>query len=222
MDRLHDTKFLVVTYVAVVLDPRYKLKYVNWSLEEMYPIGDIACDLKKKLKATLTRLYDFYLEKDPMHARSSSSNKNHNKRKVNVNLIIQEKRMLKYKAHLEDEKTGEVSELERYLSDNQEPSYESFDLLDWWKTNGAKYKILGKIARDVLAVPVSTVASKSAFSTGGRVLDSFRSSLSPKTVQALICTQNWIRGVFNKNAKVGYEDVLKEIEELDEIENGKF
>ena len=69
---------------------------------------------------------------------------------------------------------------------------------------------------------VSTVVSESAFSTGGRVLDSFRSSLSPKTVQALICTQNWIRGVFNKNAKVGYEDVLKEIEDLDEIENGKF
>nr|KAJ0220748.1 hypothetical protein LSAT_V11C200075940 [Lactuca sativa] len=88
--------------------------------------------------------------------------------------------MLKYKVHLEDEKTGEVSELERYLSDNQEPSYESFDLLDWWKTNEAKYKILGKIARDVLVVPVSTVALKSAFSTGGRVLDSFRSSLFPK------------------------------------------
>ena len=74
----------------------------------MYPIGDIACDLKKKLKASLTRLYDFYLEKDPMHARSSSSNKNHNKRKVNENLSIQEKRMLKYKAHLEDEKNRRI------------------------------------------------------------------------------------------------------------------
>ncbi|CAH1423154.1 unnamed protein product [Lactuca virosa] len=154
-----------------------------------------------------------------MHAKNSSSNKNHNKRKVNENLSIQEKRMLKYKAHLEDEKIGELSELERYLSDNQEPSYEYFDLLDWWKTNKAKYKILGKIARDVLAVPVSTVASESAFSTRGRLLDSFRSSLSPKTVQALVCTQNWIRGVFNKTAKVCYEDVLKEIEDLEEIES---
>lgn len=49
------------------------------------------------------------------------------------------------------------------------------------------------MARDVLAIQVSTVASESAFSTGGRVLDPFRSSLNPVMVQALICCQNWIR-----------------------------
>ena len=50
-----------------------------------------------------------------------------------------------------------------------------------------------KIARDVLAVPVSTVSYESEFSTGRRIFYSFRSSLTPKTVEALICTQNWIR-----------------------------
>ncbi|KAA0025770.1 zinc finger BED domain-containing protein RICESLEEPER 3-like [Cucumis melo var. makuwa] len=39
---------------------------------------------------------------------------------------------------------------------------------------------------------VSTVASESAFSTGGCVVDSSRCSLAPKTVEALICTQNWL------------------------------
>lgn len=48
------------------------------------------------------------------------------------------------------------------------------------------------IARDVLASPVSTVSSESAFSTGGRVLDTFRSSLSAKMVEALICAQSWL------------------------------
>ncbi|CAL1407401.1 unnamed protein product [Linum trigynum] len=34
-------------------------------------------------------------------------------------------------------------------------------------------------------------AFESAFSTGGRVLDSFRTSLSPEVVEALICCEDW-------------------------------
>ncbi|CAI0474514.1 unnamed protein product [Linum tenue] len=56
-----------------------------------------------------------------------------------------------------------------------------------------KYPTICEMARDILAVPISTVASESAFSTGGRVLDSFRTSLSPEVVEALICCEDWIR-----------------------------
>ena len=42
-------------------------------------------------------------------------------------------------------------------------------------------------------MPISTVASESAFSTGGRVIDKYRSSLNPETAEALICAQDWIR-----------------------------
>ena len=41
------------------------------------------------------------------------------------------------------------------------------------------------MARDVLAVPISTVASESAFSIGGRTLDSFRTSLTPKVIDLI-------------------------------------
>ncbi|XP_041017992.1 uncharacterized protein LOC121260223 [Juglans microcarpa x Juglans regia] len=60
----------------------------------------------------------------------------------------------------------------------------------------------------------NTVASESTFSTGGRVLDSFRSSLAPATVEALICTQNWIKGT-----PIHVSDVLK-YEEADVKEEG--
>ena len=46
---------------------------------------------------------------------------------------------------------------------------------------------------DVLGSPMSTASSEQAFSTSGQVLDSFRSSLDPKSVQALICAQSWLR-----------------------------
>lgn len=68
-----------------------------------------------------------------------------------------------------------------------------FDILGWWKCNESKYPILAKVARDVLAIPVSTVASEFAFSTGGRVVDPHRSSLDPESIEALICAQDWIR-----------------------------
>ncbi|WOH08570.1 hypothetical protein DCAR_0728013 [Daucus carota subsp. sativus] len=42
-------------------------------------------------------------------------------------------------------------------------------------------------------MPVSSVASEVAFSTGGRTIDAYRSSLSPKIVESLVCSQDWLR-----------------------------
>ena len=53
---------------------------------------------------------------------------------------------------------------------------------------------LWKMAKKFLIVPATSVSSESTFSTGGRTLDDYRSSLSPSTVEALICASSWIRG----------------------------
>ena len=51
------------------------------------------------------------------------------------------------------------------------------------------------MARDVLAVFVSTIASELTFSIEGHILDLFRSSLSPLMVQNLVCAQNWLQAL---------------------------
>ncbi|KAF5445187.1 hypothetical protein F2P56_034255 [Juglans regia] len=87
--------------------------------------------------------------------------------------------------------TKAQSEIDRYLAAELEPFSRDFDILSWWRVEGVKYFVLGGIARSILVVSISTVASELIFSTRGRVLDSFRNSLAPTTMKALICTQNW-------------------------------
>ena len=51
--------------------------------------------------------------------------------------------------------------------------------------NGHHFLIVSCMTRDILAIPLSTVASESACSAGGRHLDPFRSSLTPKVTHLI-------------------------------------
>ena len=74
-------------------------------------------------------------------------------------------------------------ELDQYFHDRCEADTKEFDILAWWKSNASNYPILTEITHDILAIHISFIASESTFSTGGYVLDSFRSSLSPIIVK---------------------------------------
>ncbi|XP_055812817.1 uncharacterized protein LOC129882518 isoform X2 [Solanum dulcamara] len=81
--------------------------------------------------------------------------------------------------------SGSKSELDRYLAEDIESDSDGFDILMWWKVHEAKFPIFAEMARDVLAILISSVASEYAFCTGGRILDPFRSSLTPKLCNLL-------------------------------------
>ena len=83
----------------------------------------------------------------------------------------------RFKQHLADGESVEYkSELDRYLLESsKDPDVEDFDILMWWRINSSRYRVLSQIVRDVLAIPVSTVASEFVFSMERRVLDLFRS-----------------------------------------------
>ncbi|KAM3284668.1 hypothetical protein P3S67_023467 [Capsicum chacoense] len=69
------------------------------------------------------------------------------------------------------------------------------------------------MAREVLSIPISRVASECAFSTDGRILDSFRSSLTPKLVQILVCLQDWIR---SESQPISIEEDIDVLEKLEQ------
>ena len=95
-----------------------------------------------------------------------------------------------------------------------------FDILLWWMVNSLNYLILANIARDVLAVLVSTVVSESAFSTGGRILDQYRSSLTLDRVEALILTQNWLQSSLFLDATTNLNQLVQENEFMDQLSEG--
>ena len=118
---------------------------------------------------------------------------------------------------MEDEDANSVdTEVDIYLLESRIKREENFDILDWWKGNSSRYKVLSKVARDLLAIPVSTVASESTFSTSRRVIDPFRSMLAPTIVEALVCAQNWLR------SKAINIDLQSYLEDIVNVEKGSF
>ncbi|XP_071707463.1 zinc finger BED domain-containing protein RICESLEEPER 2-like [Rutidosis leptorrhynchoides] len=166
-------------FVAVVLDPRYKKQYVDWSFEKMYGINDVSNKMKKSVTKILKNMFDHYSAQDS---------------------------------------EGEKYELDKYLKEERVSMDGDFDLLVWWKLNSTKYKVLSQVAKDVLAIPVSTVSSQSVFKTGGRVLSTFKSSLTLKMVQSLICSQNWLKSKVTQE-RVDIQGALQDIEDLEDIDN---
>jgi hypothetical protein len=151
----------------------------------------------------LNRLWDQY---NLFHREDGSSNFDEGKKSStpifsNVDdedLEDQDVKFLKmFSQHQEENDLEGKSEVNRYLSNRCEAATQDFNILFWWKVNIPKYPILAEVARDVLAILIFTVASESTFSNEGRILDSFRSSLSSFTVEALICTQDWLKSCPN-------------------------
>jgi len=81
-------------------------------------------------------------------------------------------------------------ELDLYLTETPlEPKYFSkLDVLSYWKDCQERYPNICRLACKVLSIPITTVASESAFSVGSHVLNKYRSNLLPNNVQAQILT----------------------------------
>ncbi|KAG5553162.1 hypothetical protein RHGRI_011134 [Rhododendron griersonianum] len=178
---------------------------------------EVAEGMEKRVKGVLDKLYDAYANDGEVRVQVASATPS-----VVMDEDCDDRLTLasEFDTYLEQEYSSVCSlEVDKYLNDLYErKDIPDFDVLLWWKNNSNKYPILSQLAHDVLAMPVSTVASKSAFSTGGRVLDPFRSSLSPSMVETLVCTQNWLLStvpISLRQAMDKVEDLEREILEND-------
>nr|KAJ0212607.1 hypothetical protein LSAT_V11C400199540 [Lactuca sativa] len=193
-DNLDNMNLLL--HIALVLDPRNKMFFLDYCLGLIYGTNsEKRNEVNQRVLETLKELFIQYKKmtvKENEKNTIGSSTATTASFSSFVDLDLDDG----YAKYLENRGKGiNNTELDIYLADTTEKKMkgDNFDVLSWWNRNSGKYPILSKIAKDVLGMPISTVASESAFSTGGRVIDKFRSSLTPKTVEALICTQDWLR-----------------------------
>ncbi|GKB98492.1 zinc finger BED domain-containing protein RICESLEEPER 2 [Tanacetum coccineum] len=72
----------------------------------------------------------------------------------------------------------------------EQEEFNNFDILSWWKGRQTQFPVLSIMARDLLSVQASTVASESAFSLSGRVLSIRRTKLTPASLEMCICLKD--------------------------------
>ncbi|WCJ20036.1 Zinc finger BED domain-containing protein RICESLEEPER 2 [Euphorbia peplus] len=175
--------------VAIVLDPRFKLMLLEFYFPRLF--GAQAKDEIQKVKDLCFELLFEYSEKAKLLAFNSSQSSSILTQSSNT----QEDHLSQFDMFVAShgcQKENNVKiELDLYLQEGVIPRTIDFDILSWWK-NAYGYPTLKLLARDILAIPVSTVASESAFSTSGRFISPHRSKLTPELLEAFVCAQNWI------------------------------
>ncbi|KAF7832365.1 zinc finger BED domain-containing protein DAYSLEEPER-like isoform X1 [Senna tora] len=180
-------EYSLVLCCATVMDPRYKLRYLDYCYKNVYG----TTNRLGVVSDTLNNLYDEYERQatfaPPMTSVScSASNYLY---ETNDDSSDQE-----YEDFLKSRSSqSEKTELAQYLHERNLAIRTEIDILDYWKKASGQFPILASMARDILAIPISTVASESTFNIGKKLISPWRSSLKPNTIQALICLEDWTR-----------------------------
>ena len=131
--------------VAMILDPRIKMKYFerNWAMKPEW-----VREAEEKMHEIYQRYKRTEDEDQEINYEDDSEDSSFNIDMLRFGKPEQRK-----------------DELLRYLtSDTVIPRQKDFDLMEWWKTNESEYPTLARIAFDILSIPCMSVEPERAFS----------------------------------------------------------
>lgn len=168
--------FIRVSAIAAVFDPRTKMDLVLFSLIDVYGVieGNTMCS---KIKDDIVQIFDGYAEDFSSQPLYSSSYGNDH-----CDVLV---KWQQWKGN------PQWAELDQYLQEPPPPIRE-LDLLGWWHTNGQKFPTLWRIVRDILAIPMSTSISNSAFCIEPMTINSIFNGLDPDIIEASTCGGDWL------------------------------
>ncbi|XP_076886673.1 zinc finger BED domain-containing protein RICESLEEPER 1-like [Bidens hawaiensis] len=208
-DKYWGSSNMLISFGAI-LDPRYKMELINFSFKIIYSEGlwEVEAQI---VRDALEDLFEEYVEahKESNNVQSNSGSgikaSTSNSSSFTTSRFSMNTGSAKFSQHIRSVNTVEhvKSELATYLDEGVYlcEADTKFNSLKWWKENRHKYRILSKMVADILSVLITTVASESAFSAGGRVIDPHRSCLGTETVDTLVCGADWYRHYYGLHKK---------------------
>ncbi|CAF1925831.1 BnaC05g11600D [Brassica napus] len=191
--------FLVLA-VAVVMDPRFKMKHIKDTFTNAY--GEDAEDWIKSVSDAVHDLFlnysghnllDEYVEIEVAEEPDFQQDMPQDANTGDVQSVDETRSTLVTIGDFDIDMSDMKTEMDQYLDDTLVLMSDSFDVLGWWKLNSINYPILSKIAVDLLSVPFSTVSPDSVFDTEVKQMDSYKASLPRVTLEALLCTKDWLK-----------------------------
>ncbi|XP_059642539.1 zinc finger BED domain-containing protein DAYSLEEPER-like [Cornus florida] len=186
----------LVLAIAVIMDPRFKMKLVEFSFSRIY--GENAEAWNKTVDEGVRELFLEYIVQSlppPIFMEGEEIFANTEMMPQEGTHLSDSNDILDFDVDISDITCNQQmkSELDEYLDEPLLPRVQDFDVLGWWKLNRLKYPTLSKLASDILCLPVSTVDRDSVFDTACKKVDSYRTSLKPATLEALVCAKDWFQ-----------------------------
>ncbi|KAK4383694.1 Zinc finger BED domain-containing protein RICESLEEPER 1 [Sesamum angolense] len=134
----------LVLAIAVVFDPRFKMNLVEYFYSRIY--GTEAHLHIQRVRDKLVNLFIDYGGSCAILVNESNVISNS---RVETRASLRDFDRWCHESRVSN---NQKSELESYLEEARFPRAETFNILDWWKTNSPRLLVLAKIARDILAV----------------------------------------------------------------------
>ncbi|XP_021751274.1 zinc finger BED domain-containing protein RICESLEEPER 2-like [Chenopodium quinoa] len=155
---------------AMILDPRCKLSVLKFCYENIF--GDVGATLRvSDLHLKLEKFYKLYAQtgtSSTLNNNTDMAHASHCRTSLSSTSIGNRKRKFDYFAEYDDKEASSSFHdrpiLDVYLEDPKLDRKAELDILVFWKENEHRYKGLSHLARDILVVPLTTVASESTFS----------------------------------------------------------
>jgi hypothetical protein len=169
--------------ISAVLDPSYKLDIIEYGYRQIYG-SDAYLRYYQKFLDNLICEYNKYAKDFRSQGPSSSAMADVSRCTSSYN-SFKEWRKGKYERNTVH---SQWNELVQYLEKRPENLDKDGNVLAWWLDNAQNFPILGKMARDFLAIPVSTVISKSS---EVMKMASVHDGVRPEIAEALICGKDW-------------------------------